>query len=61
MIDVGDIRSYNLTSLEKNTNYKVNVSVRNTQHVGQPSVEAERRTIEDGKYNCVLIYYACVL
>lgn len=49
MIDVGDIRSYNLTSLEKNTKYKISVSVRNTQYVGQPSAEAERRTLEDGK------------
>lgn len=49
-IDVGDVRTYNLTSLEKNTYYNVTVSVKNSIYLGRPSSTQRQKTMEDGNY-----------
>lgn len=50
MIFVGKITRYTLTSLEKNTIYKITVSAMNSLYTGRPSVEMKSRTLEDGRY-----------
>lgn len=49
MIVVGTMTTYTLTSLEKNTIYKVTVSVMNSMYTGKSSAEFKTRTLEDGK------------
>lgn len=47
MIDVGDVRTHVLTSLEKNAYYNVTVAVRNSLFLGRSSSPRRQKTLED--------------
>lgn len=48
IIDVDDVRTHVLTSLEKNTYYNVTVAVKNSLFLGRPSPPKRQKTLEDG-------------